>query len=174
MARTIRIKRSKAGPAAAATSVTTSDELAESDDNIPHTSPDEQTDLGELILRAERAKVIKDQAASEYEMLQQELAAAIAERDQRTASIRVDNRRLVATRIQSSTPKIDWVGLKKALGARPFGKLMERVPSKEKLQTALQDGEVDPDVAQQYIKMVDSKPYIKMVWEEQRDENESS
>lgn len=70
--------------------------------------------------------------------------------------------RITGTLVEGSTIELDEVRLKKAIGAPTWNKVTKRVIDKTKLEDAMADGTVDPNVVAQCSNEVPRKPYVRV------------
>jgi len=86
----------------------------------------------------------------------------LAEQELKSSSAEIAGVRYVTTATSRTTTKVDEQGLKKALGARTFNKLTKPVLDKAKLETAINEGDVDAAIVSQYVEVKDGATSIRL------------
>lgn len=109
--------------------------------------------------------LIAQRQLAEMQAIYDERKKALIEkmtREQRKSySLQDGGKTYKVTYVQNMRTEIDEKGLKKAMGAVKFRKICKQVVDRKVLESALDTGEVDPNIVGQYVKEVPSAPFLR-------------
>lgn len=112
--------------------------------------------------RARDAKIAADEAA---EKATEAIVAEMMVRGRKTTRTEIDGAVHKVSVVASERVKVDEVGLRKALGAKTYDKLVKRSLDQSLLRKAMGAGTVNPAVVAQFTEIVASRPYVKVTEE---------
>jgi|SRR6478735_74354 len=101
------------------------------------------------------------EAQAEYDGYKEALIEKMTREQRKSYSLDDGGKRYKVTYVQNIRTQVDEPGLKKALGAVKFRKYCKQVLDRKALETALDTGEVDPNIVGQYVKELPSAPFLK-------------
>ena len=91
-----------------------------------------------------------------------QLIAVLEEQELKSTGSEIGDVRYTSTVTQRTQTTFDESGLKKALGARSFNKLTISRLDKSKLETAINEGSLDPAVVAQYTTITSGAPSLRL------------
>jgi len=120
-------------------------------------------ELAEAVLEYESAKAAEAAATERREDAQDRVATLLELAGFKSFTVDYGDRKLRVTRSQSDyIANVDERGLKKALGAKVWRKVSVTKLSQPLLKAAIENGEVDPLVAGQYLEVKTKRPTISL------------
>jgi hypothetical protein len=108
------------------------------------------------------AKSAFDAAERRLNLAKSSLLEHMAAQQQKSTTLQVGDTQTTFTYTTREVIKINEVGLRKALGARIFNKYTKRVLDKQKMESAMENGEVDPMTVAQFVSSTPSAPYLRV------------
>jgi hypothetical protein len=87
--------------------------------------------------------------------------AVLVKNQDKTAEVQDGGKAYRVTFVQGETTEIDEPGLRKALGATQYRKYTQEKLDRKKLEAALDQGEVDPIVVGQHVRVKPNKPFLR-------------
>jgi hypothetical protein len=105
-------------------------------------------------------------------LAEEELAESLRVAGQKTISLTEGDKVQRATYVQNETIKIDEAGLKKSVSVKVWNRLTDRKVNRDKLKTAIADGELSQELASAFLSVQKSKPYIRYSEGKRREEVE--
>jgi hypothetical protein len=135
---TLRIARSRARPAEYA------DALAEATDAL------------------QQARDARDYAEEAFRSAQNNVLTIMASAGITSSAVTVGDQRIRVTAVRGERLEINEEGLRKAVTAPVFDKLCDLKLNRNKLETAIAEGRVDPVLVASFVTHKESTPYVRL------------
>ena len=114
------------------------------------------------VLALHNAKVVRDNADDAYKEAAKTYMAALDAEGIESLSTVYKGQRITATKVQSSTLKIDEDGLAEAVGPQKWVTISKRVLDRKLLENAVVADKFDPNLLAQHSEEVPRAPYVRV------------
>ena len=118
--------------------------------------------MDEKIAEWQQAKEEAAAAKERLDKITNEIASEMLLNETKSYVVLVDGHLQKVTVVQSETVKFDEDSLYKAMGKRQFDKIADLKLNKKKLEAAIRDGIVDPELVSRNAIISKSTPYIRV------------
>lgn len=118
--------------------------------------------LEDKIMQWQQAKEEAEAAKERLEKITSEIANEMLINEIKSDFVVINDSEYKVTVVQSETLKFDEQALYDALGKRGFSKIADLKLNKKKLEVAVRDGHVDPELVSRSTVIAKSSPYIRV------------
>ena len=123
-------------------------------------------DVRQLLLDLHRAKVKREEVEVVYKDAAAAYLAALADNEMDTMTTEWRDLRIIGTKVQSSTLKIDEDGLAEAVGPQKWVTISKRVLDRKLLEDAVVSDRFDPNLLAKHSEEVPRAPYVRVTVKE--------